>query len=519
MNKILSKNIYLFFFPIISFIGSAYQGQYLYDGYHLSVPIIEAKRYLNNEIPFKDFLVHYGFLKTFLDSYFLKVSGFNIYSFFLVYSLFYSFSIFLISLITKKICSFNFALLVGCCVFFIHPYLLLPWHNYLLFFFLLLYLYLRLFYNYPFQNLFLGLGYLVSTESFFLISFLIFFFSISLNFFYEKKNFSFFLKSFLYYFLPAVFFSIYLVHNNLFYAWVDNNKVIKVVLDTFGLDYSKLLLNFINSIFFNLNFKSIFNQPYILVFLIIFIFNIFYFFLIIKINNKIALISFVALCMSHNAFYNFQLNKLSTGLIIGIIPIAFYLNQIKSINNKIIISFFFFLISFNSRNFFKDDTNPNFVFNYKTEINFRYDKFVYFNYLKWNKKQWQSYEEFNEKILFLKKKCNIKLFNNFTSNGFYALLAYDYFKMNQKLPWFEITNDDTYFNDLFLNWLNNYEPNIVDNINSFSDELLIITTSNNYPKLNYKNLNINFADKFKFIKLSSYYAKDIIILYPLKCNF
>jgi len=91
--------------------------------------------------------------------------------------------------------------------------------------------------------------------------------------------------------------------------------------------------------------------------------------------------------------------------------------------------------------------------------------------------------------------------------------------MNQKLPWFEITNDDTYFNDLFLNWLNNYEPNIVDNINSFSDKLLIITTSNNYPKLNYKNLNINFADKFKFIKLSSYYAKDIIILYPLKCNF
>jgi len=150
MNKILSKNIYLFFFPIISFIGSAYQGQYLYDGYHLSVPIIEAKRYLNNEIPFKDFLVHYGFLKTFLDSYFLKVSGFNIYSLFLVYSLFYSFSIFLISLITKKICSFNFALLVGCCVFFIHPYLLLPWHNYLLFFFLFLYFYLILFYNFPF---------------------------------------------------------------------------------------------------------------------------------------------------------------------------------------------------------------------------------------------------------------------------------------------------------------------------------------------------------------------------------
>ena len=75
--------------------------------------------------------------------------------------------------------------------------------------------------------------------------------------------------------------------------------------------------------------------------------------------------------MSHNAFYNFQLNKLSTGLIIGIIPIAFYLNQIKSINNKIIISFFFFLISFNSRNFFKDDTNPIFVFNYKIEIYYR----------------------------------------------------------------------------------------------------------------------------------------------------
>jgi hypothetical protein len=515
MNKILNKNCLLLLFPIISFIGSAFQGQYIYDGFHLSVPIIEAKRYFNNEIPFKDFLIHYGFLKTFFDYLIFKIVDFNIYFFFLIYSFIYSLSILLISIITKKISSNNFALLISSCVFFIHPFLLLPWHNYLLFFLLLLFLYFRLFHNYAFSNLFLGLGYLVSTESFYLISFIIFFFSISLNSF--SKNIFFFLKSFFYFFIPAIFFSIYLLYYNLFYPWFDNNKLTTVVFETFGLDYFKIILNFINNIFDVDFINLLFIQPYKLVFLIIFVFNFFYFFFLVIKKKEIALISFIALCMSSNAFYTFQLYKLSTGLIIGIIPIAFYLNSIRDINNKIIISFLFFLICLNSRNFFKDDTNPNFVFNYKIETNFNSDKFLYFKYLKWEKNQWQNYQNFTEKILFLKKKCNIKLFNNLTSDGFYLLLAYDFFKINQKLPWFEISNNENYFNDLFLNFLKNYEPNMFNNIIKFSDKLIIITSSNNYPKLNYKGYNINFADKFKFIKLTNY--KDLIILYPRKCNF
>jgi len=518
MIKILNKNILLLLFPLLSFFGSAFQGQFVYDGFHLSIPIVEAKRYFNNEIPFKEFLIHYGFLKTFIDSYLLKVSSFQIYSLFLIYSFIYSFSIFLITVITKKISSLNLALLVGCCVYLIHPYMIQPWHNYFLFLLILLFLYFKLFYNYAFQYLFLGLGCLISIESFFFISLIIFIYSISSDFFFEKKKSLFFFQGLFYFFLPIFFFFIYILFNNLFYDFIESNKTVRVVLNTYEFNYLEILYFFFLNIF-NFNFKNLLIiQPYNLVFLILFIFNILYFFFIIKKKSKIALISFIALCMCYNTFHNYKLYKLSTGLIIGIIPFAFFLNTLKDINNKIIISFLFFLVSLNSRNFFKDDTNPNFVFNYKTEINIINDKFVYFNYLKWNKEQWKLYEEFTEKILLLKKNCNIEAFNNLTSNGFFTLLAYDHLKINQKLLWFEILNYEPNLNNLFYNFLKNYDSYLIDNINKNLDRLLVITTSNNYPDLNYKDLNLNFAGKFKVMKFSSYYGRNIIFLYPEKCN-
>ena len=155
-NLNISHIFLLALIPLISVFVSIYQAQYTYDGFHWGLIIFNAKKFIDGEILYKDIFVHYGFLTTLINSALLKISNQNILFVFSFYSLFYSIGLFLIGVIVYKINkNFYLALFSICVFFFLHPFAIYPWHSYLIFFLLTLYVLVLNFEKAKYQNLIL----------------------------------------------------------------------------------------------------------------------------------------------------------------------------------------------------------------------------------------------------------------------------------------------------------------------------------------------------------------------------
>ncbi len=89
-NNLLKKNYILTIFPIISFLGAIWQGQYTDDGYHWGFILSNAIRLIDGNEPYKEIFIQYGLFSTLLNSIILIIFNKNIISLILLTSIFYS---------------------------------------------------------------------------------------------------------------------------------------------------------------------------------------------------------------------------------------------------------------------------------------------------------------------------------------------------------------------------------------------------------------------------------------------
>ena len=126
-------SLVIFILAFFSFVGSIYQGSYIYDGFHWGLVSSNAQDFLNGKKPYKDFFVHYGFLTILLQSISLKIYN-SVYSILVLSSLFYSVSIILLAKLIEKYFSSNYVNLFVFIIIFMQPFIVYPWHTYFIFF-------------------------------------------------------------------------------------------------------------------------------------------------------------------------------------------------------------------------------------------------------------------------------------------------------------------------------------------------------------------------------------------------
>ena len=78
----LKNHIYysLLIFPIISFFGGIWQGQYINDGYHWGFIFSNAGDFLDGKLPYKEIFIQYGLFSTLIHALILTIFNKNIFS-------------------------------------------------------------------------------------------------------------------------------------------------------------------------------------------------------------------------------------------------------------------------------------------------------------------------------------------------------------------------------------------------------------------------------------------------------
>ena len=286
-NKISIYIIPITLIILIEFFSLHY-AQFHYDGFHIGLLLNVANDLDAGKLIYKDFFYEYGILNGYLNLLILKIFDNNIYSLYVVYSQFFISGVVLLYLLSKKFFGSNYALLFLIVIFIIHPYLIKPWHNYLLFFFISGYLYLKSFFNVKyelFSSLILGFIFLFS-ETFFVTSFLILIVDLifSLKIFGRKI----FLKKIFLFISPLLLFFIYLFLNDLIDDWILYNETYPILLKNFyKTDIISFIINHLK--IFVYSYKTIYSDTIIFFYSIIYLSNFVFIIIYLKkfIKNKL----------------------------------------------------------------------------------------------------------------------------------------------------------------------------------------------------------------------------------------
>jgi hypothetical protein len=443
LNKVLNKNITLivFFIFLISFsiFRSLYVAVHFTDPHHSSLVFYDAYQLSKGYYLFKDIIVIYGILTTLIHYFFLKIFGTFVLSLSIGTALIYS-STFLIFFFILKNLSFTrkHTLIIISIIFLIHPGIVLPWADYNSYFFLLLgFLLFTLPSSNFFSNYFFGVCLGLATLSRQTVFLPILFFLLSTFFFNNlKKN-----RIKIIFGVLTVFFIffLYLLFNNLIDLWfIQSFKTWTIftyknyhqsIDETLGFfNYFILikdLLIKLGSSFFNFELKWGF-YCLLLVFNIFFLVDVIFFKKKFQQEYKLILISLISIMLFSQSIHINSIFRLSTGSIIGIIPLSVYLVDLSkkiSLSFKKIIFFIFFIILI----FFARSEFIRSYENYKVVINFnkkllepmisilKYQRFpvqvVYF------------YEKFNSEIHRIHSLYEINYSFNFSDNPLLPIIS------------------------------------------------------------------------------------------------
>jgi len=525
-SNFFSKENILFAIPVLIFLGSVYQGQYIFDEYHWGLLSYNAKALVSEKKLYEEIFIHYGILTTVLNSIILGIFNFNLLFLFGFYSFFYAFAIYLITKITLKLSNLTCAFLIGVALFFVHPFIEAPWHNYLLFLIIIIYIYSKIFYKFFFAETLLAIGSLVS-ESFFVPSLFILFFSLIYKKIYWKENLDFkeiFFKIIIFFSIFVLFY-LWLQFTNKIVFWENHQKIPAAFLEILKIDFYTLIkFFFVNLI--NYGIQRFWFEPQWFIFLLIFIFNVFFLiFIFFKKNNslrkEVVYISFISIILCYNTVHSFSIFKFSTGLIIGLIPVFIYIKNIKNYDTKIIISFILSFIFLNCLSITYGNNNRNYVLDYKKEEFIENKSFVYFKNQKWDQRVWDNLIQAEQHGKYFKKKCNITYFANLSKNAFYNLIFYDQFIIDQKIPWYEF-KDRYYMNNYYSIMAKYFDTNLFENIKNriATKNIIIIANRENYPEMKIDNKYLQFSNNMNFVNLPySKQTQNMILIYPKNCNF
>ena len=121
---------------LLSSILSFFFNQYVYDGHHHGLMFSNALDLINLKKPYKEIFIQYGLLTTIIHAMSLYIFGKFIFSLHIITIIFYLSSIFVIFKIIEKIVNVKYAVLGIFALVSNHPFPVLPWSNYIAFFFI-----------------------------------------------------------------------------------------------------------------------------------------------------------------------------------------------------------------------------------------------------------------------------------------------------------------------------------------------------------------------------------------------
>jgi len=541
LNNFIKKNLFYLFLSLIAFISfvvSFYQLNLQYDGHHHGLAFSITEDFLNNKIPYKDFLPNYGFFYILLNSFFIKIFSGSISGIYFLSSILKSIGTLIIGLILSNLFNKRTAFVGVILIFLIHPFVDTPWPDYLFLTLVLSSFYPIFVFKNNYSYFFSGALYACAslTKDSFLIILLLSLLIFELVFlyykFYKKINIVNFLNRFwlLGFFLPLIIFYSYLFTNDIFFDFLNHFNYGKLVIKSFCTSASdNIILRSIDCgliSFFSLIKKSIFlifSEPYWLIFLTIILFNIFFIFKNLFFYDYTELNSnfFILICLSllslllfSNTIYHSMLTiqRFYTGTLLGIIPLFYAINNIKNPVNKFILLSILVVFLINGFQFGRTSNNPIFP-TYTNKINNNSKNLTFLRHKKLNAVEWLQLEK-TEKISNLtKKKCpEIEYATNLTNDVFFRIILQENFKI---LNFVQFGPRNKFIEDAYSMWDENY----LENLKRLIKEQNILIAIDNSIDHKFNFFEYDNLYKKKLIKYNNYGTKFINVYLPQKCQF
>jgi len=520
-KKIFSLQIFftLLLF-LLSLLFSVYFNLFNPDFHHPFIMFANAYDLISGYKPYKEIFIAYGIMTTLIHSFSLLTFGNYIISPFIITAIFYALTFPVFFRILKNLnFSDNISLLSTILIFLIHPSIILPWSNYIAYSFLLLGI---LFISkeeltqkdFFLTGVFWGLACL-SRQTYFLSIIAIFIFFFVLILFYERKLHK--LKNtiivFFSFLTVLIIFFLYLILNDTFLYWelitfeyykiflFENNKYLNINLKSL-LDFLfNTLRPLISNFFFSIKNLDIRFFIYGLIFLL----NIFLciYLLIKKKNLKILFLSYLSLLLLSESLRLVEIFRLSTGSILGIIPVLFFLK--KNYYLKHILGIFIFLLLFT---WYGGKHNYSYI-NYFNNKNLKDDLIEndVFKFMKLPKNVSEFYNTLQTEIEIMKDQYVLNKNFNYTS---LPLIGYFSKTKRYQLASYYIRNEEVFytkrndldkkkiyeeFDDIVIFYASNNLEIKNDNLNNFN-----IYKTISYPFENLKYLHILLSKKVKKIE-------------------
>jgi len=518
----------------ISFFISLYQLNNQYDGHHHGIIYSITNDFYTGKIPYKDFFPHYGIFFIFINSIFLKIFSTSIYGTYFLISLSKALIVMIFSFIIKEKFNEKISIIGMLILFMLHPFVDTPYPDYLFFLILLLSLYLLIIPKNKYFFFMSGFLYSIAgmtKENFF------FFLMVSIGllvmvFFFMKflkKEFRIILNLywFIGYLLPILLLLIYLEHNSILTEYLYSFKLGELTIKNICTSETNIYwIRIIDCAYISLNtlikysFQKIFTEPYWLLFLIILLFNFIYIVKIIFLekekkisdNDKIMLfISILSLVLFLNNLYYLTIQRLYTGVSVGLIVVIYLVQKFKSPINRYIVYTLILFFLINGLQFARTPNNPIYptytakFINEKNEINFL--KYKKMSNLEW--KQLIVFKELTDKI---KLNCSsIKYSTNLTNDLFYRIILKENFELLNFIPFGERMK---MFSEMYRTFDNQYYSKLNEKINQ---ENIVIVIDNILKQ------NKDFSNKSNFylvkqIKYNNYGTKYINVYLPDSCK-
>ena len=516
LHKLINSDLINYILIFIFFLYSVYVIKHHYDGHHLGLLYSNALDLIKGKIPYKDIFIQYGFLTTLIHSLILIFFDNQIFFISFCGVLFYSFSILFISLSIKKLINSKYGLISSILILFNHPIPFLPWSNYIVFFFITLSIFLitKKNINYFFLGIFISLAILSRQDVVvpILSSFIIFIILIVNSF--KKKYFIYFVKILIGFLLPIFLLVFYLIYFDIFSYWKSYLIIPKFYLDIYGKGTIEIILDFI----FFFSTKSFFNfivTPQLFLISIILFSNSIIIFL--KLFNKINVpynilyISILSILLCSMSL-KIEIFRLYTSVIIGIIPLLYFLNEVIDKNVKKNLLRLLILPSLFSIFFYPFGNNDTFdktnLLNNDIKINNKN-----FSFYKWPKNKTNSINLITEIVA----NCDVAYLENLTFDSLYSTIGN--FDRVSILPYKLSSIKHNKFHN-YINTLKNPDMNYIDKINLEiqKENLILLVNKNNNV---YKNSKIEPTIMYSHIKINESLIEGkpdyLNIFVPNKC--
>ena len=516
LQKYINLNFLNYILIAFFLIYSIYIVSYHYDGHHIGLVYSNALDLIKGKHPYKEIFIQYGFLTTLIHASILILFDYKVIFLSIFTIIFYSFSILLISLSLKNLLNHYYALFASVIILFNHPIPWLPWSNYIAFFFLSLGVFIctKKYKNYYFIGLFFGLTVLSRQEFFIpIILSALFFFAINI-----LKNKKFTIKNnlnlILGFFTPLVIFLIYLFYNNIFFNWKNFLIIPNFYLQIYQTSLNELVTNFIFYFLTESFFNFIITPQYFIISAILISNSILIFLKIlnkIDIPNNIFYFSLLSIFLCSLSL-QIEIFRLYTSIIIGLIPMFYFLDNIKDKIFKDNLLKLLLLPSIFAIFFYPFGNNPVFK-----KINFEQNTLQIsnkkFQYLNWPYLKIKSINLITQ----ISKKCDVDYLDNLTFDSIYSTVAdYDRIRM---LPYEKNSLKESEFH-FYIDSLKNSKINFIEKINFEikKENIILLINENNHI---YKDKKIIVSERYNVIKINE---SDVIgrpnvlnIYLPKKC--